>query len=75
MTPTSKDPPAVAAPPGLSVEDACARTGLSRATIYKAIKSGELRLHNIAGRRVIPVAELDEWNRPRVEAARWLGTG
>lgn len=74
MNTASKDPPA-SSPPGLSVEDACARTGLSRATIYKAIKSGALVSHNVAGRRVIPVAELDEWNRPRVEAARWLGTG
>lgn len=67
---TSKDPP-----PGISVEEAIARTGRARATIYRAIKDNTLRSHLIAGRRIIPVAELDEWNRPHVEAQRWLGTG
>lgn len=69
------------APPGLTVAEALARTGVARATLYRAIADGEqgvaggLKSHKIAGRRIIPVAELDEWNRPRTTAAQWLGTG
>lgn len=70
MTPQS---PSAQAPPGLSVDEALARTGVARATLYRAIQNGELTSYKIGRRRIIPVAELDEWNKPRREAAAWLG--
>jgi excisionase family DNA binding protein len=72
---TMNPPKAPPAPPGLSVEEALARTGVARATLYRAIATGALVSHKVGRRRIIPVAELDAWNKPRRKAAAWLGEG
>jgi hypothetical protein len=43
------------------VLDAVAVSGLSRANLYRRLKSGELRSVFVAGRRLIPAAALREF--------------
>ena len=41
------------------VNDACQRLSISRATVYKMVKMGRLRLIKIAGRTLIPDSEIE----------------
>jgi excisionase family DNA binding protein len=43
------------------VLDAVAVSGISRANLYRRLKSGELRSVFVAGRRLIPAAALREF--------------
>ena len=43
----------------LPVNHAAVAAGLSRATIYRLIKEGKLRSIKVAGRRLIPKAEIE----------------
>ena len=38
--------------------DACELLGISRATLWKCIKSGQIKTIKIAGRRLVPGAEI-----------------
>jgi excisionase family DNA binding protein len=41
------------------VNDACGVLGIGRTSLYKLIKSGQLKPIKILGRTVIPVTEID----------------
>ena len=41
------------------VNDACRRLSLSRATLYKLASQGKLRLVKVAGRTLVPDAEIE----------------
>ncbi len=43
----------------LSVEEACAATGLGRTKLYQLINSGELKAHKIGKRTIILKDDLD----------------
>lgn len=43
----------------LRVDEACSALGISRSSLYELIASGEVRTSRIAGRRLIPVKELE----------------
>lgn len=46
------------------ITDACHALGISRTTLYKLIRSGELRMIKVAGRSLIPRSELERLVRP-----------
>jgi hypothetical protein len=47
------------APKARRVADACSALGISRATLYKLSLQGKVKLVKIAGRTVVPEAEID----------------
>jgi predicted DNA-binding transcriptional regulator AlpA len=47
------------APKARRVPDACRALGISRATLYKLASQSKVRLVRIAGRTVVPEAEID----------------
>ncbi|MEJ1161331.1 helix-turn-helix domain-containing protein [Prosthecomicrobium sp. N25] len=47
----------------LSIDEAQKASGLSRSTLYVAIRNGELGSVKVAGRRLIPVAALRQFLR------------
>jgi excisionase family DNA binding protein len=49
---------ATARPDAWRVNDALAQLSISRATLYKLIGSGEIRMIKIAGRSLIPDSEI-----------------
>jgi excisionase family DNA binding protein len=55
-------------PPSNSIPQACAVTGLSRATLYARIKSGQLRVVKDGGRTFITGSELERYLRARETA-------
>jgi excisionase family DNA binding protein len=42
----------------LRINDACAALGISRSSLYEMMNAGVIRTAMLAGRRVIPVSEL-----------------
>ena len=52
-------------PVALTIAEACAVRGVRRTTIYKEIRSGELRAVKIGGRTVILVTDLHRWLQDR----------
>jgi excisionase family DNA binding protein len=54
----------------LRVEEAAATLGISRALLYRdLLQTGKLRVVKIAGRTLIPVAELERYVRELTSAA------
>ncbi|MCC7542395.1 MAG: helix-turn-helix domain-containing protein [Deltaproteobacteria bacterium] len=53
----------------LRVVEAAARTGLSPATIYRMMRSGQLRAWTVAGRARIAAEDLDELFTPVLRPA------
>ncbi len=47
-----------APPVANTVEVACYRLGICRATLYKAIKAGKIKTVKFGARRIVPEAEL-----------------
>jgi excisionase family DNA binding protein len=47
----------------LSVADFARTYGLSRGTVYKLAKSGELRLSKVLGKTVIRAEDAEAWER------------
>ena len=45
-------------PDAWRVNDALAQLGICRATLYKMVKNGELRLVKLAGRTLVPDSEI-----------------
>lgn len=45
------------------VSEACAALGVGRTSLYKLVKAGELRMIKIAGRSLVPRAELERLTR------------
>jgi excisionase family DNA binding protein len=41
------------------INDACAALGISRSSLYELMATGEIRTAVVAGRRLIPVSELE----------------
>ena len=64
MKPTNSVPENALA---LGIRDAAAMTGLSRSTVYRFIKAGEIRTFKIGYRRLITMAELQRWFRQKQE--------
>lgn len=56
-------PTRLPAPPkdalALRIDDACALVGIGRSTLYRLIESGKIRSVHIAGRHLVPRAELE----------------
>ncbi|MCB1359416.1 MAG: helix-turn-helix domain-containing protein [Maritimibacter sp.] len=48
-----------AQPIAFSVDSSCRYTGLSRSTLYKLARNGQLQMIRVAGRTLIRRAELD----------------
>ncbi len=51
----------------LSVEEAAARLGISRALVFRLIARGEFPSVRLGGRRLVPVAALELWLADAVE--------
>jgi excisionase family DNA binding protein len=43
----------------LRINDACVALGISRSSLYELMAAGEIKTAVIAGRRLIPVSELE----------------
>ncbi len=58
-----------------SVKEACKNLSIGRSTLYRAIKSGQLRSIRIGARTVIRAEELESWvsNGPHRDARRQSG--
>lgn len=54
----------------LRVNDACVALGISRSSLYELIAAGKLKTAMIAGRRVIPVRELERLLNESMNDAR-----
>ena len=44
-----------------SIEEVCKITGLSRATVYKSISAGELKIRKLGRRTLVLAPELANW--------------
>jgi len=62
MKPTTTIPENVLA---LGLRDAAAMTGLSRSTVWRFIKAGEIRTMKVGHRRLIMMTELHRWLRQK----------
>ena len=63
--PANEPPPRAA----WRIDDAAYRMGISRVSIYKLAKEGKLKLVKIAGRTLVPEAEIARLTTPSTEAA------
>jgi excisionase family DNA binding protein len=48
-------------PLAVSIQEAAKMAGVSRSTVYGAIKSGELKLRKLGSRSLVLTAELHDW--------------
>ncbi len=58
----------------LSVEEASKRASLGRSFLWNAVLSGELASYRLGRRRLVRVADLDEWIRSHKAAPRARAT-
>jgi excisionase family DNA binding protein len=59
MTPSPDDPITLATTPmTITIQQACALSGLGRSTIWEMVSNGQLRSVKIAGRRLIGYSSL-----------------
>lgn len=53
-------------PAFVSIERACSLLGLSRATVNRRVTDGTLRSRKVGGRRLIPIAAVEEMSQAAV---------
>lgn len=41
------------------IDEACARLGIGRTSLYELVKTGQIKLIKIAGRSLVPASELE----------------
>ncbi len=57
-SPNTSKPASSRRPDAWRVNDALRQLSISRATLYKMVKNGELRLARVGGRTVVPDSEI-----------------
>lgn len=56
-------------PLALTIQNACARLGVGRSTLYELMKAGEIRHFKIGSRTLIPDSELRTFIEKRMQEA------
>ena len=52
---------AAPAPAGLTVDAACARAGVSKSTLYRAVRAGRLDIRTVGPRSVVDLEKFNAW--------------